>query len=415
MRIIGLLRKIYRKMPTWMRPFLSVPRSFVLYLYFKIKYRKNRSGLSADITLNQFKANILAFEKDYKGVFVQLATIPWKADLFQRPQHMSVAFANSGYLVVYITTYPEDNVHGFRKVRKNLWLASNHEFIEYLKNPVMSTYSTVSVYDNKKLRDFASKGKLVYEYIDHLDAEISGDAVELLKQNFKFAVGEENIKLMASAAALKNDIKKECTCERDVMIIPNGVDISHYENYDYSKDFVGSDLMQEFCKSFKCIVGYFGAIAPWLWYDEINKLIDKRKDIGFVFIGPDYAGASKNLKKQRNLLMPGAVQYEELPSWAQFFDICIIPFKPGRIAQTTSPLKLFEYLAMKKPVIVTSDMLECIQFEEVLKASNSEQFSAAIDRAMLLKTDRLFKDRCFDIAKAHSWKECAKKYEMIFN
>ncbi|MDP1086539.1 hypothetical protein Q6245_29680, partial [Klebsiella pneumoniae] len=80
--------------------------------------------------------------------------------------------------------------------------------------------------------------------------------------------------------------------------------------------------------------------------DVIKELISQRTDVGFVFIGPDYYGGADCLPELENVLYMGSIDYKVLPAYARMFDVCFIPFKPGEIARTTSPLKLFEYFAL---------------------------------------------------------------------
>lgn len=170
----------------------------------------------------------------------------------------------------------------------------------------------------------------------------------------------------------------------------------------------------EFKSGYENIVGYFGAIAPWLWYDEIRKLVSSRPDLGFVFIGPDYADALGRLPRARNVLWLDQVSYDTLPAYANQFDVCFIPFEPGKIAHATSPLKLFEYFALEKPVVVTSQMRECTAFDVVFSGDDADSLSKAIDEAIGFKSDRAFKDELARLADENSWDNRARLLERVF-
>src|SRR5690606_2136928 len=147
------------------------------------------------------------------------------------------------------------------------------------------------------------------------------------------------------------------------------------------------------------IVGYFGALAPWLWYPTINQLVKARPDLSFVLIGPDYLGGSASLDESAdNVYAIGPVDYSILPYYAQHFDVALIPFKPGEIARTTSPLKLFEYFALGVPTVVTRGMTECEQFDVVRTASGVQEFSDAIDAALRDTCDPGFRSRLARLA-----------------
>ncbi|MCS6911216.1 MAG: hypothetical protein NZM11_11730 [Anaerolineales bacterium] len=80
----------------------------------------------------------------------------------------------------------------------------------------------------------------------------------------------------------------------------------------------------------------------------------------------------------------------------------------------TSPLKLFEYFALEKPVVVTSDMIECIAYQAVFHASSVEGFSNAIDQASKLRDDENYKAQLRKLADENDWIERAKAFEKVF-
>ena len=76
-----------------------------------------------------------------------------------------------------------------------------------------------------------------------------------------------------------------------------------------------------------------------------------------------------------------------LPTYASKFDVCTIPFLINDITQATSPLKLFEYMALGKP-IVTTDMRECRKYESVMIAKDKNEFVSLIENAISMEKDR---------------------------
>jgi hypothetical protein len=199
-----------------------------------------------------------------------------------------------------------------------------------------------------------------------------------------------------------------------VILVQNGVDTRHYRKLAHKFTQLPENLIS-FRKKYTNIVGYFGAIAPWLWYETIAELVKARPDLGFVFIGPNYyiGGNVDKLPKAENVLYLGPVDYRILPAYARQFDVCFIPFAPGEIAHTTSPLKLYEYFALKKPVVVTSEMLECVAFKEVFSGDSPATLSQAIDAALQIKDDPKFKSRLAQLADENDWEARALAMEMV--
>lgn len=315
----------------------------------------------------EFESRFLSRRGIYKGIFVQNVVIPWNDSLFQRPQQMALALGRLGYLVIYKTPYPSlDEVAGVRNVAPNVYLTSDEHF-DFIEGAVHSTYSTTAVHPSDLAEGREFSPCTIYEYVDHVDPKISGseENVRRLLASKRFAFDEDGFDFVVASARQLEDEAVEAVGRDKVILVPNGVDVWHYRNPAHERFHLPEELLK-FRNEYENVVGYFGAIAPWLWYDEITKLVNGRPDLGFVFIGPDNAGdAVGRLPKTRNVLWLDQVSYDTLPAYANRFDVCFIPFEPGEIADTTSPLKLFEYFALEKPVVVTSRMREWTAFDVV--------------------------------------------------
>ena len=370
---------------------------------------------TTDLNWKAFSEQVLSRRHQYKGIFVQEPTIEWNAPLYQRPQHMSAALGRRGYLVIYKTyNLSGDDVDGYREISQNVWL-TNQEEVNDIEGVVRSFYSTAYTNWPDLMLKNSNKGILVYEYIDHVDPLISGsdDIIRRLQEmkDFSFRGGVDYI--VVSARKLEQEAVEAVGREK-VILIPNGVDTRHYRDSIHQRTALPHNLMS-FRSKYSNIVGYFGAIAPWLWYKAISELVQSRPDLGFCFIGAEYyEGCINQLPQSENALYLGTVSYKTLPSFARQFDVCWIPFVPGEIARTTSPLKLFEYFALEKPVVATSEMLECVAFKEVFRGDSAKALSHAIDEAIKVKSSHEFKMRLAQLADSNDWDERARVMELVF-
>lgn len=100
--------------------------------------------------------------------------------------------------------------------------------------------------------------------------------------------------------------------------------------------------------------------------------------------------------------------YDILASYGIHFDCCIIPFLRGEIAKATSPVKLFEYMAMKKPVVATKDLQECYGYEGVLVSQSSDEFIKNVDKAIQLGKDQDIQDKLYHYAQQNTWGKRAR-------
>ena len=371
----------------------------------RLKYGKSQLGaLLRDCNRNR------------RGLFIQALTIPFDTALFQRPQHMAIAFAKAGYLVLYLTgTKDTQNREQFLQVRSGLFLSSvdSHQSLGILPNihgAVVSFYSTISAinFAQVELSQLRGRGNiLLYEYIDDISPQISTETSQLL-ENYKHVSLDTFDLFAASSRNLHAMMMRDKSMKSEqIVYAPNAV---NYEDYGHgiSSPSPRGKLRARFNSIKRPIVGYFGALAPWLWYELINNLTATMTDFDFVMIGPDYLGGSKLLIERENLHITGAVDYKYLRYFARRFDVALIPFAPGPIAETTSPLKLFEYFALGKPVVAPSFMLECTAFDVVLHAASSEEFALQIRRAFELRQDVDYLSRLDVHARQNTWDQRAQ-------
>ena len=129
-------------------------------------------------------------------------------------------------------------------------------------------------------------------------------------------------------------------------------------------------------------IGYFGAIEPWLIdQDLIKRASLERPDWNWVFIGNKSRGLEIESLPNVHFLAP--VSYDELPSYAAGFDVCVLPWNTEvPFTSYGSAIKVREYLASGKPVVI-SPLPEYESMSEVLRIGRSrEQFLELVEDAL---------------------------------
>jgi glycosyltransferase involved in cell wall biosynthesis len=92
---------------------------------------------------------------------------------------------------------------------------------------------------------------------------------------------------------------------------------------------------------------------------ELAKVKDEKPDVKLLIVGDGDAFA--NLQRIREkyhlknqVILAGKQPYENIPSFIAAADICLLPAYPDEeIMQDIVPIKMYEYMAMGKPVITT--------------------------------------------------------------
>ena len=101
-------------------------------------------------------------------------------------------------------------------------------------------------------------------------------------------------------------------------------------------------------------VGYVGAIDERAFDAPLVAAAARlRPDWSFVLVGRSTPAAKHDLAGLPNVHLFGPVDYSRVPSFYRAFDVCLIPYRTDGRAGYVQPKKLYEYLAVGKPVVST--------------------------------------------------------------
>lgn len=345
--------------------------------------------------------------KDEK-IIIFFPVIGWY-NMVQRPHHLARAFCNAGWTVFYLTHDIEgDKVKGIKQIEKNFYLCSSVRLLRKMENPWIYMYWTVNMY----YLNFFKNYKLIYDFIDKIEIQTFYNS-KMLKEHKKSLKIAKIV--MASSSSLYDEIS---FLRKDALLIPNAV----FEN-----DFIVSDDAQvpidliDILNNKKPIIGYYGIFSKWkIDYSLIQFVSNSLPDVNIVLIGPDYDQSVNDFKWDLfpNIYFFDKKNYQELPFYARFFDVAILPFLVNEITNAISPVKLFEYLAMNLPVVSTN-IAECRKYKSVLIADSSEEFIKKIDFALNLNNNVEFQKIVKEEISVNNWdyhcQKIIKKIEDLTN
>jgi len=148
--------------------------------------------------------------------------------------------------------------------------------------------------------------------------------------------------------------------------MPNGVDIDLFNPRQYSDDLVKHDMKN----LSRPIIGFSGTIGKWIDIELIIQIAKCYKNGSIVLIGLNENNPNiDKLQNLNNIYFLGMKSREEVPEYISNFDVCLMPFNRTKIGEGLLPLKMFEYLALGKPVVATSSKV-LKQFSDVLYLAN---------------------------------------------
>lgn len=158
-----------------------------------------------------------------------------------------------------------------------------------------------------------------------------------------------------------------------VHLIPNGVDPSHFLR---ASNHIPIDLVN----IRRPIVGYAGKMQEMFSVEIIDHAARALPETSFVFIGqqlnPKWMHPLWDLP---NVYYLGDKHYQKLPDYLSCFDVCLVPYSELR-QHDVDPIKFYEYLSMKKPVVTTNvgDVQQFSEYPNVKIASDPVNFTNAI-------------------------------------
>jgi len=341
-----------------------------------------------------------------KPVILSLSFIDWNVPLYQRPQHIAIQLAKQGFLYFYHTRNYYDYLNGYEHIGNNMYLTNRFdELLDKIdsKERYIHLYST-NMYeeDDERIKLALKKGfKIIYEYIDEISEKISGQKIPkfVLNRHERLLRDEENVIVIATATKLYNDVAKYR--KKNFKLVTNGVVYEHFNNV---KKIVPKE-MEVVVNEKKPIIGYYGALASWFDYKLVKEVAKLRKDWNIVLIGWDYDGSlgRSGLRNIENIHIIPSVPYEILPTYAQWFDVCTIPFVINEVTESTSPIKLFEYMALGKPIVTTA-MPECKKYKSVIIAENNAiKFVESIEEGIKDKDNKEYLKVLKEEALENTW------------
>lgn len=373
-----------------------------LWQFAKVKTFK----LLAHFTTGRDTARFGAIMAAHDGMPVIVTTplLDWDVPLFQRPHHIALNLSRNGFLCFYCTdNWVNDTILGFKQIGASLFLTNRADIVMPAGfKKIILICST----DNFVTADFVkgelAKGNLIlYEYIDEIHSQISCLGVpESTYIRHEAILKDERCMVIATADKLYRDVQAHRN--RNFALVTNGVEYEHF-----SRRFSDAEMpaqLRPVVAGGRKIIGYFGALASWFDYELVLRVARERPGYEVVLIGYDYDGScvAYGLDKEPRIHFIGPVSYADLPRYACWFDVATIPFRINEITESTSPIKLFEYMALGKP-IVTTDMPECRKYRSTLVAKSHDDFIRLLDVAIGLRSDQAYCSLLQEESMANTW------------
>lgn len=234
---------------------------------------------------------------------------------------------------------------------------------------------------------------------------------------------KESCKKVNLIFVLNNNIKKELVelgiPENKIFIFSSGVDL---------KDFDLNITTEEARKKInlpidKKIIMYTGHLYKWKKIDTLADVAIKMPENIFCFIGgvdPEISFYKEKYKNVKNILWIEFVKREYIPFYIKSADVLVLPYTKNEniSSKYTSPLKLFEYMASKKPIVASdlSSTREILNESMCVFCEPDDVNSLEISIKKILSDENLAKnisENAYKNSFKYSWKNRAEKISLI--
>jgi len=243
----------------------------------------------------------------------------------------------------------------------------------------------------------------------------------LKKANSKYFKG-----LITISEKLKENFIKAGVPQEKILVLHDGVDIERFQKLPTKLE-IRKVLNLPINKK---IVVYSGSLFPDKGIEHILLVAKELPNVLFLLVG----GPEKEKERWRNYARShgienvqfiGFVENNKVPLYLKAADVLIMPYKTDQKIkimdlESTSPLKLFEYMAAKRPIISTNiPAISRVITHEVngllAKPNNIHELKKFVEVA--LKDKKLSKklaENAYKDVQKYEWKERCKRILLHF-
>ena len=199
----------------------------------------------------------------------------------------------------------------------------------------------------------------IYYWIDALDTLIPEKLFQILGRSLEKQTLRNSSKVIAINETLKDYAINLGGNPENTTLIGAGIDLNRF-----NPTIDGSAIRSAYGIGHDDIVLFF---MGWLYHFsglkevalEIARSRDHYRHLKVLIVGEGDAFSDLERIRDENqlsdsLILTGKQPYEKIPEFIAASDICILPADPGeKIMQDIVPIKMYEYMAVGKPVIST--------------------------------------------------------------
>jgi len=197
-----------------------------------------------------------------------------------------------------------------------------------------------------------------------------------------------------------------------IQLVYNGADIEFFESGNPEIIDKRYNLKNKFVVLYTGLLGF--AQSPVVMI-EAARILQKHKDIVFLIVGtgPKYPELERKVQDYhlQNVVLTGLRPRQEMPSFVQRADICLVPYKNSPVFRRNIPSKIYDYMAAGKPIIINlegeaSKIILSAQAGILIKPNDAQSLAQTI---LGLKENKILREKMGFCAQTYARRHYHKR------
>ena len=183
------------------------------------------------------------------------------------------------------------------------------------------------------------------------EGEVTSDrSLKLIARKIRKKVFSQAAGLIAVSPTMEEQLRSEGILDNRIVLVPNGVDCDLFD-----PEVTTDEIRHKYGLMNKIVVGYVGNFAKIHKLDFLvrtaSTVAQSVPNIHFLLVGEYLDEKLIELARDYGVTdrftVTGRISHEQVPSYLKAMDFCVLPSTLSYM----SPMKIYEYMAMQKPVI----------------------------------------------------------------
>ena len=310
----------------------------------------------------------------------------------------------------------------FNAVRQYRFLAKSANLI-LVSSPtffsVFSAYVISKLYNKPYIFEVRDLWPAVFKELK----VIKNKYILLCLEKLELFLYQKSIKVVTVTKSFTENIISRGIEKDKVSTITNGVDLQRFTPKKKNRGLIKSLSLKD-----KFIVLYIGAHGISHGLDKILKvaeLLQHKKEVHFLFVGDgavktDLIKISKKIKLDNVSFVPSQPK-KSIPNYYSIADVVLVPLKNIPLFDQFIPSKMFEIMAMGKPIIgsVRGEAANILKKSEGALICEPESIKKISSHVLTIYENKNLRDQLGQnglsfVRKNYDRHKLAKSYEMLF-